>query len=522
MSVRACPECAVAGPSARASWRATSTAPSTARSASRARDLLALGDEELARGRRRRTTGRRAAPRAPRRGARSRSSSGRLEARGCWSACVTTTGCPARSSDLGAAAPRGALRHAATASLLAGIEPSGAVTIVGSRRAGAYGREVAAAAGAPARRQRPRRAQRARPRRRLRGARGRARRRGGPTVAVLGERSRARRTRAPGSGLHQRDPPQRRRRSRSCRRARPTFRWMFPARNRLMAALGGITVVVEAAERSGSLITAEMALDCGRLVGAVPGPVTSWRSSGTNRLLADGAAVIREAQDVLDLLLGPGPRSSASAAGRCATQERAIVDAVEGGRRDRRCDRRRQRASPLSRIAAGARRARARRLPRVATRPGGLLAHRADGAAAGAGRRLALGSPSMSGEVPVALTHRRLGLGRRRGHPGRPEGVRGRRRPRHLRDHRDHGPEHRRRSTRSTRSRPRSSSRRCARSPATSASTRSRSGCSGRARRSHAVAEALDLLGEVPVVVDPVMVSESGAELLEADAARAP
>ena len=86
----------------------------------------------------------------------------------------------------------------------------------------------------------------------------------------------------------------------------PTFRWMFPARNRLMAALAGVTVVVEAAERSGSLITAEMAIECGRTVGAVPGPVTSWRSGGTNQLLADGAAVIRDARDVLDLLLGPG------------------------------------------------------------------------------------------------------------------------------------------------------------------------------------------------------------------------
>jgi DNA processing protein len=85
----------------------------------------------------------------------------------------------------------------------------------------------------------------------------------------------------------------------------PTFRWMFPARNRIMAAMAALTVVVEAAERSGSLITAEMAIEGGRQVGAVPGPVNSWRSGGANRLLADGAAVIRDARDVLDLLLGP-------------------------------------------------------------------------------------------------------------------------------------------------------------------------------------------------------------------------
>ena len=62
-----------------------------------------------------------------------------------------------------------------------------------------------------------------------------------------------------------------------------------------------MTVVVEAAERSGSLITAEVAADLGRDVGAVPGPVTSWRSAGTNALLHDGAALVRDADDVLDV-----------------------------------------------------------------------------------------------------------------------------------------------------------------------------------------------------------------------------
>ena len=84
------------------------------------------------------------------------------------------------------------------------------------------------------------------------------------------------------------------------------WRWIFPARNRVMAALAGMTVVVEAAERSGSLITAEMASDLGREVGAVPGPATSWLSAGCNRLLREGAAVVRDGQDVLDTMLGPG------------------------------------------------------------------------------------------------------------------------------------------------------------------------------------------------------------------------
>jgi DNA processing protein len=80
----------------------------------------------------------------------------------------------------------------------------------------------------------------------------------------------------------------------------------FPKRNRIMAALGAITVVVEAAEPSGSLITARQALKLHREVGAIPGPVTSRMSEGTNGLIVDGAAPIRGAQDVLDRLLGVG------------------------------------------------------------------------------------------------------------------------------------------------------------------------------------------------------------------------
>ncbi len=81
-------------------------------------------------------------------------------------------------------------------------------------------------------------------------------------------------------------------------------RWMFPARNRIIAALAGATVVVEAAQRSGSLITAELALETGREVGAVPGPVLSWRSAGVNALLRDGATLIRDAADAVELALG--------------------------------------------------------------------------------------------------------------------------------------------------------------------------------------------------------------------------
>lgn len=82
------------------------------------------------------------------------------------------------------------------------------------------------------------------------------------------------------------------------------FRWNFPARNRIIAGLAPATIVVEAAERSGSLITAELALELGRDVGAVPGPVLSWRSRGTNALLRDGATLVRDCVDALDLTLG--------------------------------------------------------------------------------------------------------------------------------------------------------------------------------------------------------------------------
>jgi DNA processing protein len=81
-------------------------------------------------------------------------------------------------------------------------------------------------------------------------------------------------------------------------------RWCFPARNRIIAALSTLTIVVEAATRSGSLITADLATDLGRTVAAVPGPVTSRTSAGSNELLHAGAAVIRDARDALDLLFG--------------------------------------------------------------------------------------------------------------------------------------------------------------------------------------------------------------------------
>jgi DNA processing protein len=80
------------------------------------------------------------------------------------------------------------------------------------------------------------------------------------------------------------------------------YRWSFVARNRIVAALAEVTVIVEATERSGSLTTADFAADLGRTVAAVPGRVTNATAAGTNGLLQAGAALVRGTADVLDLL----------------------------------------------------------------------------------------------------------------------------------------------------------------------------------------------------------------------------
>jgi DNA processing protein len=78
--------------------------------------------------------------------------------------------------------------------------------------------------------------------------------------------------------------------------------WRFPARNRIVAGLCAATIVVEARERSGALITADFALEEGREVFAVPGEITSRLSDGTNALLRLGATPLTSAADVLDSL----------------------------------------------------------------------------------------------------------------------------------------------------------------------------------------------------------------------------
>ncbi|GAC1454054.1 MAG: hypothetical protein PVSMB1_02920 [Gemmatimonadaceae bacterium] len=75
----------------------------------------------------------------------------------------------------------------------------------------------------------------------------------------------------------------------------------FPRRNRIIAALARVTIVVEAPYKSGAINTASQALELGRVVAAVPGPIDSDRSAGANLLLRDGAQVIATVEDALGL-----------------------------------------------------------------------------------------------------------------------------------------------------------------------------------------------------------------------------
>jgi len=92
----------------------------------------------------------------------------------------------------------------------------------------------------------------------------------------------------------------------------PPAPWRFPARNRLVAGLAVATVVVEARERSGALITADLALEEGRDVLAVPGEITSALAAGTNALIRLGASPVTSADDVLEAIGVPGPQAAAA------------------------------------------------------------------------------------------------------------------------------------------------------------------------------------------------------------------
>jgi DNA processing protein len=87
----------------------------------------------------------------------------------------------------------------------------------------------------------------------------------------------------------------------------------FPLRNRLISGLARATVVIEAAARSGSLITARTALDQGREVLAIPGHPLDARAGGCNMLIRDGATLVRGGRDVIEALAPAAPRSAGAA-----------------------------------------------------------------------------------------------------------------------------------------------------------------------------------------------------------------
>ena len=75
--------------------------------------------------------------------------------------------------------------------------------------------------------------------------------------------------------------------------------WTYPRRNRIVAGLSKAVLIIEAGEKSGSLITANLAKKFGRKIFAIPGPITSSVSIGTNRLIKEGAEMVISAKDIL-------------------------------------------------------------------------------------------------------------------------------------------------------------------------------------------------------------------------------
>lgn len=248
-----------------------------------------------------------------------------LRAAQCWACCRHDSRYPSGLHD--AADAPWALIGCGDPALLERLVPDGAVTVVGARRASSYGRGVARELG------------------RELAAAGllvvsglafgidacahRGALESGTTIAVLGcgadiaypasHRSLWRKICEQGLVLSELPP------------GTGAWRWTFPARNRIMAAMAGMTVVVEAARRSGSLITADLAADLGRDLGAVPGPVNSRASAGANDLLAGGACLVRDAQDVLDAMLGPGVRGGQRCGAAVEAELLDVLAAVERG-----------------------------------------------------------------------------------------------------------------------------------------------------------------------------------------------
>jgi DNA processing protein len=119
----------------------------------------------------------------------------------------------------------------------------------------------------------------------------------------------------------------------------PTEKWRFPVRNRLLAALSDVVVVVESRHHGGSRHTVDAAMDRGVPVGAVPGSIRSATSEGTNALLADGAFPVCSSGDILIALALAGAAvtiAPETAAGRRSSAARSTTDALPDSGLDRR------------------------------------------------------------------------------------------------------------------------------------------------------------------------------------------
>lgn len=113
---------------------------------------------------------------------------------------------------------------------------------------------------------------------------------------------------------------------------RPAFKGCFPRRNRIIAGLSKVTIVVEAGRKSGALNTAMHAIELGRTVAAVPGNIDCPQASGSNQLLRDGAHLITSIADAM-MLVGADPRPKVREASLSDTEQK-VYDALGSDGKD--------------------------------------------------------------------------------------------------------------------------------------------------------------------------------------------